>query len=177
MKLLRKKKGFSLLELLLVMAIIAALIVAAFIIYPKISSSAKVTNDIKVLSLLDAGIKGMYRGQAAYSGLTAKALIDANIAPNDLVDDGEIYDNFGALVLIDTYNNDSEYSIGFENVSTDACAKFVSEAGSSFYKLVVDTTTVKDTDNNIELDMSTLTSACRYNTGSDVPVTVYFYNK
>lgn len=36
---IKSKKGFSLLEILLVLGIIASLIVAAFIVYPKIQSS------------------------------------------------------------------------------------------------------------------------------------------
>ena len=38
-----KKQGFSLLELLLVMGIVAALIIAAFIIYPKVMTQVRVT--------------------------------------------------------------------------------------------------------------------------------------
>lgn len=38
----RTQKGFSLLELLLVMGIVAALIVSAFIIYPKVMSHVRV---------------------------------------------------------------------------------------------------------------------------------------
>lgn len=51
----RKKKGFSLLELLLVFGIIAALIVGVFMIYPKISSGQKIDSDIKILGTLNAG--------------------------------------------------------------------------------------------------------------------------
>ncbi len=38
----KSKKGFSLLELLLVLGIIAALVVAAFIVYPKVQASQRV---------------------------------------------------------------------------------------------------------------------------------------
>ncbi len=37
----KSKKGFSLLELLLVLGIIAALVVAAFIVYPKVQASQR----------------------------------------------------------------------------------------------------------------------------------------
>ena len=38
---IKSKKGFSLLELLLVLGIIAALVVAAFIVYPKVQASQR----------------------------------------------------------------------------------------------------------------------------------------
>ncbi|EGD5057419.1 prepilin-type N-terminal cleavage/methylation domain-containing protein, partial [Escherichia coli] len=40
-KKIKSKKGFSLLELLLVLGIIAALVVAAFIVYPKVQASQR----------------------------------------------------------------------------------------------------------------------------------------
>ena len=64
----RKKKGFSLLELLLVFGIIAALIVGVFMIYPKISSGQKIDSDIKILGTLNAGIKISTRGKQITPG-------------------------------------------------------------------------------------------------------------
>ena len=45
----KRKKGFSLLELLLVFGVIAAIIVAVFMVYPKVSSGQKIDSDIKIL--------------------------------------------------------------------------------------------------------------------------------
>ena len=44
---IKRRKGFSLLELLLVLGIIAALIVAAFIVYPKVRTSQIVDAESK----------------------------------------------------------------------------------------------------------------------------------
>ena len=52
----RKRKGFSLLELLLVMGIIAALIVAAFIVYPKVQSYRNVKIESNNISSLKAEV-------------------------------------------------------------------------------------------------------------------------
>ncbi|HHC0938257.1 type II secretion system protein [Klebsiella pneumoniae] len=71
----RKKKGFSLLELLLVFGIIAALIVGVFMIYPKISSGQKIDSDIKILGTLNAGIKNP-RFYVSTSKSIIKALIN-----------------------------------------------------------------------------------------------------
>ena len=105
----RKKKGFSLLELLLVFGIIAALIVGVFMIYPKISSGQKIDSDIKILGTLNAGIKNLYAGQADYTGLSVDAIIKSKIVPEDIVDDNLIWDSWGANVLIEPYYDGSFY--------------------------------------------------------------------
>ena len=99
----RKKKGFSLLELLLVFGIIAALIVGVFMIYPKISSGQKIDSDIKILGTLNAGIKNLYAGQADYTGLSVDAVIKSKIVPEDIVDDNLIWDSWGANVLMEAF--------------------------------------------------------------------------
>ncbi|WP_210234429.1 type 4 pilus major pilin [Klebsiella pneumoniae] len=177
-KTLNRKKGFSLLEMLLVFGIISALIVGVFMIYPKISAGQKIDNDIKILGTLNAGIKNLYAGSATYTGLSVDAVIKAKLVPEDLVDEGQIWDSWNANVLIEPYYDGSFY-IGFENVSVDACAKFVTQAGSSFFKIVVASTEVKNTDNGMDLNMATLTAACINNDDGygGRPVTIYFYDK
>ncbi|CHQ65375.1 type IV pilin protein [Salmonella enterica subsp. enterica serovar Typhi] len=174
----RSKKGFSLLELLLVFGIIAALIVGVFMIYPKISSGQKVDSDIKILGTLNAGIKELYSGQAGYTGLSVDTLIKAKIVPEEIVDEGLIWDSWGANVQIEPYYDGSFY-IGFENVSVDACPKFVTQAGSSYFKIVVASTEVKNTEAGQELDMANLSKACISNDDGygGRPITVYFYDK
>ncbi|HCJ8469485.1 TPA: prepilin-type N-terminal cleavage/methylation domain-containing protein [Escherichia coli] len=48
----KKCKGFSLLEILLVLAIAAALVIGAFIIYPKIQASVRVDAETKNLATI-----------------------------------------------------------------------------------------------------------------------------
>ncbi|RAZ16280.1 prepilin-type N-terminal cleavage/methylation domain-containing protein, partial [Enterobacter hormaechei] len=92
----KRKKGFSLLELLLVFGVIAAIIVAVFMVYPKVSSGQKIDSDIKILGTLNAGIKNLYAGQADFTGLSVDAVIKSKIVPEDIVDDGLIWDSWGA---------------------------------------------------------------------------------
>ncbi|ECI9779726.1 type 4 pilus major pilin [Salmonella enterica subsp. enterica serovar Infantis] len=174
----KRKKGFSLLELLLVFGVIAAIIVAVFMVYPKVSSGQKIDSDIKILGTLNAGIKNLYAGQADFTGLSVDAVIKSKIVPEDIVDDNLIWDSWGANVLIEPYYDGSFY-IGFENVSVDACPKFVSQAGASYFKIVVGSTEVKNIENGIELNMAATTSACANGEDgySDKPITVYFYDK
>ncbi|WP_202195934.1 prepilin-type N-terminal cleavage/methylation domain-containing protein, partial [Pluralibacter gergoviae] len=54
--------GFSLLELLLVLGIIAALIVASFLLYPKVRDSRYVDIEAKHIGQIYASVKSVYAG-------------------------------------------------------------------------------------------------------------------
>lgn len=64
----KKGKGFSLLELLLVLGVIAALIVGAFIVYPKVRNSQSIDAEAKNIATIRSGILALYASQATISG-------------------------------------------------------------------------------------------------------------
>lgn len=80
----KSKKGFSLLELLLVMGIIAALVVAAFIVYPKVQASQRAEAESKNISLIQAGVKSLYSGASSYSELSITTIVKAKILPESM---------------------------------------------------------------------------------------------
>ena len=86
-----RKKGFSLLELMLVLGIIAALIVSAFIIYPKVQLAQKTDQDLRDITNITNGIKELYSGKANYEGLTVQAVINSKIAPDYMVEGNKLY--------------------------------------------------------------------------------------
>jgi prepilin-type N-terminal cleavage/methylation domain-containing protein len=67
---IKSKKGFSLLELLLVLGIIAALVVAAFIVYPKVQASQRAQAESNNIATIQAGVKALYTSASSFTGLT-----------------------------------------------------------------------------------------------------------
>lgn len=175
---LKRKKGFSLLETILVLAIAAALIIAAFMIYPKAKASSKVNSDTQLLSTIKAGIHEIWGSTSNYDGLSVDTVLKANIVPEDYIEDGEIMNNWGAKVLIEPYY-DGSYYIGFENISTEACPKFIAAAGGAFFKIVVAGNEIKNDMNNLPLNIDKAAIACMNNEPgfTNRPVTVFFYDK
>ncbi|MBC2862947.1 prepilin-type N-terminal cleavage/methylation domain-containing protein [Klebsiella pneumoniae] len=53
----KNKKGFSLLELLLVLGIIAALVVSAFVVYPKVRDARYIDIEAKHIAQIYASVK------------------------------------------------------------------------------------------------------------------------
>lgn len=118
------KRGFSLLELLLVMGIIAALIIGAFMIYPKVKASQNVSNESKNLSSLVAGIKSLYKGKADYEGLNNDVVLNSKIVPDNMISDGRIVNVWGGDVTIDTFK--TFFRINYKNMQTRECMDLAS---------------------------------------------------
>ncbi|MCY1754814.1 prepilin-type N-terminal cleavage/methylation domain-containing protein [Klebsiella pasteurii] len=82
----KSKKGFSLLELLLVLGIVAALIVASFIVYPKVRDARYVDIEAKHIGQIYASVRNVYAGKPDYSGLATTAVaIPAQFFPDDML--------------------------------------------------------------------------------------------
>lgn len=84
---IKSKKGFSLLEILLVLGIIASLIVAAFIVYPKIQSSQRAEMEAKNISTIISGVRTLYAGKQNFTGLNNTVAINAGIIPISMIPD------------------------------------------------------------------------------------------
>lgn len=123
------KKGFSLLELLLVLGIIAALIVSAFIIYPKVQLAQKTDQDLRDITTITNGIKELYASKANYEGLTAQAVIDSKIAPDYMIKGNKVYlTNSKEITFSENHSNTSGYLYTYfvlmmKNFPDDECAR------------------------------------------------------
>lgn len=79
----RSQGGFSLIELLLVLAIIAALAVAAFIVYPRVQAGRNASYEAQVLSSAQAGVKALFTTNN-YRNLSKAAAFNAEIFPANM---------------------------------------------------------------------------------------------
>ena len=81
----KSKKGFSLLELLLVLGIIAALVVAAFIVYPKVQASQRAQAESNNIATIQAGVKALFTSASSFTGLTNSVAVQAKIFPDNML--------------------------------------------------------------------------------------------
>lgn len=127
----RNKKGFSLLELLLVLGIIAALIISAFIVYPKVQAAQRSESTLKNIATIQSGVRSLYSGTANYEGINNSVLINANVFPENLLKDGgsgvEVVNEFGGNIEIkSTFASgiaNAAFSIKYYNVPSDECIR------------------------------------------------------
>lgn len=140
------KKGFSLLELLLVLGIIAALIVSAFIVYPKIKNAQYIDVEAKHIGQIYAAVKSTYSGQPNYKGLSTTAIaIPAQFFPEDMLTNRITWgvSSWRGYVVVDANNEGpskiaySAFSITYSDVPSDICIRLVSAVQNSFYSIYV----------------------------------------
>lgn len=154
-------KGFSLLELLLVLGIITALIVSAFIIFPKLKSSANAKAEASNLNTINAGIKELYNSQATYIGLNNTVAIQAKVVPDNIIKGGDIVTSFGGEVIIDnlTLSDGYVYYITYVDVPPDVCINMLAGLRGGFEQVYIERQNIIDVKGNI--DMSRGLSNCK----------------
>lgn len=128
-------RGFSLIELLLVLAIVAALVVSAFIVYPKVQAGRAAEQEAKIITAAAAGIRGLYSSRN-YSTVNAQVAANAGVFPAEMVmPDGTIQNRWGEEVDVtpsSTLGANSgigskrnHFRIIYRNVPSAVCQKLV----------------------------------------------------
>ncbi|MDS7803745.1 type 4 pilus major pilin [Klebsiella oxytoca] len=145
----KSKKGFSLLELLLVLGIIAALVVAAFIVYPKVQASQRAQAESNNIATIQAGVKALYTSASSFDKLTTSVAVQAKIFPdNMLVGSGTAAKPVNAFkgdVVVASANTGpsaaqgSSFTITYSNVTAAECTKIITAAAGNFYTAGVGT--------------------------------------
>lgn len=121
----RKDQGFSLIEMLIVMAVIAALTVAAFIVYPKVRTSNIAKEEAEYLFAATASIKEMFPA-GDYSNLTDQVAIDAKIFPENMLLESTIQNRFGGRVMLRrTDRSPKLFRIDYQGTPSNVCVKLL----------------------------------------------------
>ena len=162
----KSKKGFSLLELLLVLGIIAALVVAAFIVYPKVQASQRAQAESNNITTIQAGVKALYTSASSFTGLTNTVAVQAKIFPNNMLsgtgNTAKPINAFkGNVTLVAAATGPSSAagsSFTITYVPAAECVKIATAAAGNFYIATVGTKVVKAAGGM--LDVAVTASAC-----------------
>lgn len=130
-------KGFSLLELMLVLGIIAAIIIGVFIVFPKVDSSIKTNQEIKNILIIKNGIVEAYAGKPTYDGALNDTTFLRNILP--------LYTGYnqwkGRFIVSGQMQQEANNYYGFSVVTDaipkDACYKIVANLQYNFSRINV----------------------------------------
>lgn len=158
------KKGFTLTEVLLVLGIAAIIIIIIFLTLPKVIASSKASQDAKNVVFLQSAIRGIYNGQASYSGVSTDVLLKAKVVPDNMIANPEqgsgsdIINAFSGKVYIGIVTNG--FSIALANIPPDACVKIVTAAASSFYQVTANSVNVKAYYSTPQMDITNVTTQC-----------------
>jgi type II secretory pathway pseudopilin PulG len=182
MKLFKNKKvqkGFTLVEILLVVGFIALAGIGIYTVYSKVQMSNAALTEGKNLDTLRAGVKGLYGGSQNYVGLINKVLNDARVTPDPMravpyvIGATAINNTFGGAVTVLPLNLGGGTNNGFEvtypNVPGAVCAKLVTGAGNAWDAITVNGAIVKAFGTGT-INIATLATNCAGDTGAGITI-------
>lgn len=169
-------KGFSLIELLLVLGVLAILLVAAFVVYPQVRDRNQANAEVSNLTTIKANINNLYAARGGnYNGLDEGVANQARVFPTsmnggDFSAEADITTAWGEGVTIAPAplngNADRAFTITYAGVPEGVCLGLVSGAAGNFEDVTVGGTTVMTTDG--QFDPAAAAAQC--NTAAGGPV-------
>ena len=182
-----RKKAFSLVELLLVLGVIAALLVGAFLIYPQVRDRNQARNEAQNIQLIQAQVRNIFASKGgSYEGLgRGKSVSDRGIANQakifpssmnggDYSQNAVISSSWGGQVYVWRNPNVTTpkgdipwaYSFGilYEQVPQGVCVHLLPALAGSFVSVKINSTEILDAKGQI--NMAELGKACATSNGT-----------
>lgn len=177
-----KTKGFTLVEILLVVGFIALAGIGIYTVYTKVQMSNAALSEGKNLDSIRAGVKNLFGGSQNYTGLTNIVLNDARITPDSMrpipytQGSNSITNSFGGAVSVvpqalgtgGATNNG--FRVTYANVPGAVCAKLVTGAGTGWDAIGVGAANNVKAFGTGRIDVATLANACAGDSGNGVTI-------
>ncbi len=183
MTLLKKKKskGFTLVEILLVVGFIALAGIGIYTIYSKVQISNQANQESRNLDTLRAGVKSLYASRPNFIGVNNTVANQARVTPDNMRTETitEIINSFGGNVEVSPVGlgggTNNGFVIQYDDVPGAVCTKLATSAGVQFNSVSIGAAnpagTVKVFASNEPIDVALATQECNVDT-----VTMYFYS-
>lgn len=143
-----RSRGFSLIELLLVLGVLAILLVAAFAIYPQVRDQNHANKELMNLSSIKASVENLYAaGPGGFEGLNTAIANQAGVFPQSMNNgdrsaEAKITTAWGTNVLLGHATRGSgtnlppaqgrAFSIRYDSIPTQGCMVLATAAATTF---------------------------------------------
>lgn len=170
----RKQGGFSLIELAIVIAIAAIIIMLVFSRLSRVQNARIASDEASNYSMMMTDIRTKYGSQGDFAGITAQSVINNGLAPRSMVNGTALRSGWNTPVTIAPISLTGTANDGVQltyNVPREQCSDFVVGAAGASARVTVGSTVVKNAPANINnLDVNALGTACNANLGGTVAV-------
>lgn len=172
MKLQKKNKGFTLIEILLVVGFIALASAGIYTIYSKVQVSNKANAESRNLDLIRAGVKSLFASKTNFTGLDNTVVNAGRITPENMKTSAatEIINSFGGPVTVAPIGlnggTNNGFRITYDQVPGDICIKLASAAGAQFDVVTIGTNTPVKAFGVNEINVVNVTTQCNADTGT-----------
>lgn len=168
----RKNKGFTLIEILLTFGILASLLVAAMVVYVKVSDSSKENKAKDEILLVQETVKDLTRSRSSYKDFNETILVSGNLLPMKMLKkkgvEPAIINIYKGNIYLESSDvggeTDGMIKMSYKNVPSSSCTKIVKDMGKNYYLVQVynidgDGGDVKPRDND-KIDQNLLDQSC-----------------
>lgn len=174
----KNKKGFTLVEILLVVGFMALASLGIYLVYAKVNFSNLALEESRNINLIKAGIKNLYGSSQGYTGLTNSVLNDARATPDSMrsmpYSPGatSITNSFGGAVTVlpvtlGGAGLNNGFQITYPKVPGAVCSRLVTMMDKNIEQITVAGTVVKPYGTG-NLNVVTLASQCATDTGNGI---------
>lgn len=124
-----RQHGFGLLDVILASVLLLGALAGIIVLFNNASLSSNVTETGRAAATMSSEIRGLYRTSSDFTGLDTQQVIDAEIAPANLIvlDPGgdTIQTPFGgdSTIEIAAVSGSPEFTITFSNLRVSACER------------------------------------------------------
>jgi prepilin-type N-terminal cleavage/methylation domain-containing protein len=120
---MKSQKGFTLLEILLVLGLFAFIVIGIFTYYLKMSFREDVKNQIVYLNIIDNSLSTAFQTTVNFNSLDNTLAINNNLVPKEIIVGANIVNVFGGNINLSgtTLAGKPAYVIGLTLLDTKAC--------------------------------------------------------
>lgn len=173
----KKAAGFSLIELLLVLGVLALLLVAAFVVYPQVRDRNQANQAITDMAAIRSNITNLYASTGSrITGLNNHVARHAKIFPDSMYPDPTLplaHAPWGGMVILAPFPaaygpraQGTVYMMVYNDVPPSICLNLINGVQNTLLQVSVDGVTVKSELDGIEYDPGATAAACNKETNS-----------
>jgi hypothetical protein len=129
---LTRKRGVTLIEAVLYIAIALALIVGGLVFFQQASLAQRINGAVRNISAMASETRGLYQSRPNFTGFTHQTLIDAGAIPSTMVTPTGVVNEWGGTVragavTLDDGSNmpNNGFRIFYDGIPPEACARLV----------------------------------------------------
>jgi len=143
----RGQRGFTLIEMLIALAIGAGLLFGVFVLVGKVQSKALAKDAAESLNMMVADTRAKFKSQGNFTGVSPQVLINNRIPPQQMVSGANIVSQWNTNIGVSpvTINNtDDAVRFTYTGVPSEDCSNFVQAAEGTFGRVTVAGVVVKN---------------------------------
>lgn len=170
----KRQQGFTLIELVIVIAIAAAILFAVWIGVSRAQNSRKANEAVQNFNMMMADVRTKFGVQGSFAGITPAVMIDLGMVPQPMINGNAIRTSFNTAVAVAATNLNGTAGDGVEfsyTIPRVNCADFVTGTSGASARVTVDGTVVKNIpagDNT--LDVAAMSGQCNADAGGNLVV-------